>query len=62
MNITLVLKRDNTSVVVSDWLYPIPPTTYYHNRNRLIIETYEFEYLSKDGTIAYYVYNSEQSI
>ena len=52
----LILKRDNTTIVIQDWIYPFPPTTYYYHRDLLNIETYMLDYISKDGTIAYYNY------
>lgn len=55
----LILKRDNVTTIIKDWVYSLAPTTVYHNRTGLKIEMYELDYVSKDGSVAYYNYVAE---
>lgn len=60
MSLLLFLKRDNLITVVSDWVYPLFPTTVYNYREPYIVETYEIDYVCKDGNSAFYKYVEER--
>jgi len=60
LNLTFILKKDNTTKIVKDFVYNFAPTTYYDHGGVLRIDEYKF--VIRKGDKVYYEFVNPKKV